>query len=212
MPAALWKQIVDGYVNAQIVAYPGTPDLDACRNARAEYMVSASFALRPSLPGIAGSSGGVPAQAHVTVTNCVTGDLELEQTIPLDSDPSGDVAPGDFDAVPETTWLHVAPAELARHPIFFQRVSHIKRVESPFAYIDTAGGALVVGDSLRAFATASGGHRVPIVLTVTSTEGRYAQAVFSIVNGTPPPNVGDFVEPIVAQRPLPTPVATPARR
>jgi hypothetical protein len=212
MSPSLWTEIVSGYVNAQVVPFKGEPTLDACHKAAAAYMVYAPFSLRPTLPGVASASGRTSGQTRVAVTNCVTGDVVFDQTIPLDSDPDDAATPGDFEAVPETAWSHVAPAELARHPIFFARVSHVKRVEAPFAYIDTAGGTLAVGDTLRAFANARGGRRVPIQMTVTSTDGKYVQVVFSIVNGAPPPEVGDYVEPVATPRAAPLPTANPARR
>jgi hypothetical protein len=211
MSASLWAQIVAGYVNAQVVPLRGEPTLDACHKAGAAYMVSAPFVLRPNLPGVGGASGRTTGQTRVAVTNCVTGDVVFDQTIPLDSDPS-DETPGDFEAVPETSWSHVAPAELARHPIFFARVSHVKRVDAPFAYIDTVGGTYAVGDTLRAFANARGGRRVPIQMTVTALDGKLVQVVFSVVNGAPPPEVGDYVEPVATPRAAPLPTASPARR
>jgi hypothetical protein len=214
MSPALWTKIVTAYVNAQAVPFAGQPTLDDCHHAHAAYMVSARFDLRPSLPGMSGGSGRVAALSRVAVTNCVTGDLSVDETIPLESDPPGADQSGDFDAVPETSWSRVAPQELARYPIFFLRVSHVKSVQPPFAYIDTSGGTFAVGDVVRVFATANGGSRVPILMTVTSTEGKYPQVVFSVVNGTPPPQTGDYVEPVAKARPAatPTPALKPARR
>jgi hypothetical protein len=211
MSATLWAEIVAGYVNAQVIPLRGEPTLDACHKAGAAYMVSAPFSLRPNLPGV-GAGGRTTGQTRIAVTNCVTGDVVFDQTIPLDSDPTDVGTPGDFEAVPEISWSHVAPAELARHPIFFARVSHVKRVEAPFAYIDTIGGTYAVGDTLRAFANARGGKRVPIQMTVTQLEGRLVQVVFSVVNGAPPPEVGDYVEPVATPRAAPLPTASPARR
>ncbi len=179
MSPALWTKIVTSYVNAEPLPFDGDPTLDDCHKAKAAYMVYAPFDLRPRLPGMVSSSGRIAARTRIVVTNCVTGDVAYDQSIPLDSDPPGSANAGDFEAVPETSWSRVVPQELARYPVFFPRVSRIRSVQSPFAYVDTVGGLYAVGDTLRAFAGSGATHRPPILLTVTSIDGKYVQAVFS---------------------------------
>jgi hypothetical protein len=195
MSTALWAKIVATYVNAETVPFAGSPTLDDCAKAKAAYMVSAPFELRPRLPGMVSSSGRVAAQTRIVVTNCITGKLAYDQLIPLDSDPPSSANAGDFEAIPEVSWSRVVPQELARYPVFFPRVARIKSVDAPYAYIDAVGTPYAVGDMLRAFATGSGLKRVPVLMTVTSTEGKYIQVVFSTVNGDSPPEPGDYVEP-----------------
>jgi hypothetical protein len=207
MPPALWAKIVASYVNAEAVGFDGEPSLDDCHKAKAAYMVFAPFDLRPRLPGMVSSSGRVAARTRIVVTNCVTGEVAYDQAIPLDSDPPSSANAGDFEAVPETSWSRVVPQEMARYPVFFPRVSRIKSIQPPFAYIDTIGGLYAVGDTLRAFASADASRKTPILLTVTATDGKYLQVVFSTVNGAPAPEVGDYVEPV----PKPSPSATPGR-
>ena len=201
MSPALWAKIVASYVNADTVPFEGEPTLDDCHKVKAAYMVSAPFDLRPRLPGMVSSSGRVAARTRIVVTNCVTGEVAYDQAVTLDSDPPSTSNAGDFEAVPETSWSRVVPQELARYPVFFPRVSRIKSVQPPFAYIDTAGGLFAVGDALRAFASADAQRKTPILLTVTSVDGKYPQVVFSTVNGAPLPEIGDYVEPI--PKPLP---------
>jgi hypothetical protein len=203
MSTALWGKIVAGYVNAEGVAFDGLPTLDDCGKARAAYMVAAPFELRPRLPGMVNASGRVAAQTHIVVTNCITGQVPFDKVIPLDSDPPSTANAGDFESVPEISWARVAPAELARYPVFFPRVARVRSVSPPFAFIDAAGGQFAIGDTLRAFATANGEKRTIVDLTVTSTEGKYVQVVFSTVNGAPVPSVGDYVEPVAKATPPP---------
>jgi hypothetical protein len=211
MSPALWAKIVAAYVNAEAVPLDGEPTLDDCHKAKAAYMVYAPFDLRPRLPGMVSSSGRVAAHTRIVVTNCVTGEVAYDQAIPLDSDPPSSANAGDFEAVPETSWSRVVPQQLARYPVFFPRVSRIKSVQPPFAFIDTVGGLYAVGDVLRAFASADGSRKTPILLTVTSTDGKYLQVVFSTVNGTPPPEPGDYVEPVPKPGASPTAKPSPAR-
>jgi hypothetical protein len=195
MSEALWAKIVATYVNAEIVAFAGAPTLDDCAKAKAAYMVAAPFDLRPRLPGMVNSSGRVAAQTRIVVTNCITGKVPYDQVIPLDSDPPSSANAGDFEAIPEVSWARVVPQELARYPVFFPRVARIKSVNAPYAFIDAVGTPYAVGDTLRAFATLNGQKRVPVLMTVTSTEGKYIEVVFSTVNGDSPPEPGDYVEP-----------------
>ncbi len=146
------------------------------------------------------------------MTNCVTGDVSYDQAIPLDSDPPGSANAGDFEAVPETSWSRVVPQELARYPVFFPRVSRIRSVQSPFAYVDTVGGLYAVGDTLRAFAGSGATHRPPILLTVTSIDGKYVQAVFSTVNDAATPEAGDYVEPVTKPAATPSPQSSSGGR
>jgi hypothetical protein len=203
MSTALWAKLVAAFVNAEAVPLDAQPTLEDCAKARAAYMVSAPFELRPRLPGVVGSSGRVAAQTHIVVTNCITGQVPYDKVIPLDSDPPSSANAGDFESVPETSWARVAPQELARYPVFFPRVARVRSVTPPFALIDAAGGAFTIGDTLRAFATANGEKRALVLLTVTSTEGKYVQVVFSTVNGAPVPQIGDYVEPAPQETPPP---------
>lgn len=196
MSEALWAKIVASYINAETVPFAGLPTLDDCTKAKAAYMVSAPFDLRPRLPGMVNSSGRVAAQTRIVVTNCITAKVPYDQVIPLDSDPPSTASAGDFEAVPEISWARVLPQELARYPVFFPRVARIKSVIAPYAYIDAVGTPYAVGDTLRAFATLNGQKRVPVLMTVTSIDGKYIQVVFSTVNGDSPPEPGDYVEPV----------------
>jgi len=149
------------------------------------------------------SSGRIAARTRIVVTNCVTGDVSYDQAIRWTAirrlgqrrrlrGRARDVVVG------------VVPQELARYPVFFPRVSRIRSVQSPFAYVDTVGGLYAVGDTLRAFAGSGATHRPPILLTVTSIDGKYVQAVFSTVNDAATPEAGDYVEPVTK------PAATPS--
>jgi hypothetical protein len=210
MSPALWAKLVANYVNAQTIPFSGDPTLDDCHNAKAAYMLDAPFELRPRLPGMVNSEGRVAALTHLVVTNCVTADIVFDQVILLDSDPPTGANAGDFESVPEISWAKVVPQELGRYPVFFPRVARIKSVRPPFAYIDLGGTApLKINDVLRVFANPSGEKRIPVLLTVTSTDTKYVQVIFSTTSGDPAPEPGDYVEPVQNPPASPKPSAAP---
>lgn len=213
MSRALWATLVENYVGAETVPFSGHPTLADCHAAKAAYMVDAPFELRPRLPGVANSEGRVAALTHVVVTNCVTTNIVFDRVILLDSDPPGSSSAGDFESVPEISWSKVVPAELGRYPLFFPHVARIASVRPPFAYIALNGTPpLKIGDQLRAFANSNGDKRDPVILTVTSSDARYMQVLFSNVGGDPVPQPGDYVEPMTATpSPSPPPSAAPSR-
>ena len=211
MSPTLWAKLVANYIGADDVAFDGTPTLDDCHTAHAAYMVDAPFELRPRLPGMVNSAGRIAAVTRVVITNCVTGDLSFDFVIPLDSDPPSGANSGDFESVPEVSWSKVVPLELGRYPVFFPRVARVKSVDPPFAFIDLGGTVpLKVGDLLRAFANTNGEKRQPILLTVTSTDAKFIQVIFSTTGGDPAPQVGDYVEPILTAKPPPAASPSPS--
>lgn len=208
MSRALWAKLVTNYVGAETVPFSGHPTLADCHSAKAAYMVDAPFDLRPRLPGVANSEGRVAALTHVVVTNCVTTSVVFDRVILLDSDPPGASSAGDFESVPEISWSKVVPAELGRYPQFFPHVARIASVRPPFAYIELNGTPpLKIGEQLRAFANSSGDRRDPVLLTVTSSDARYMQVLFSNIGGDPVPQSGDYVEPVNV---TPSPGASPS--
>ena len=212
MSKALWAKLVANYVGAETVPFVGHPTLADCHAAKAAYMVDAPFELRPRLPGVVNSEGRVAALAHVVVTNCVTTNVMFDRVILLDSDQPGDSSAGDFESVPEISWSKVVPAELGRYPLFFPHVARITSVRPPFAYIALNGTPpLKIGEQLRAFANSNGDRRDPVILTVTSSDARYLQVLFSNVGSDPVPQAGDYVEPITLlplASPSPSPTAS----
>jgi hypothetical protein len=206
MSPALWARLVANYVSAQVVPFNGTPTLDDCHRAKAAYMLEAAFDLRPRLPGMVNSEGRVAARTRLIVTNCVTGHVAYDQVVFLDSDPPSTGDAGDFESVPEISWSKAVPQELARYPVFFPHVARIKSVSPPFAYIELAGTApMKVGDVLTAFANANGERRAPVILTVTNTDAKLIQVLFSATGGDPVPEAGDYVEPMQSPPPSPAP-------
>jgi len=195
MSMTLWTKLVYDYVGNDIIPFKGTgaPTLDDCRAASADYSVDAPFDLRPRLPGMPNTTGRVAAKSRIVVTNCITGTVILDQTIPFDSEPP--VTPeGDIEAVPEISWGHAIPATLAKYPIIFERVAHIFNVRGPFALVDIKDtGQIHVGDGLRDFATNHKARPNPIILTVTQVFEKYLQVTFA---GGDTPAVGDLVEPL----------------
>jgi hypothetical protein len=202
---SLWARLIRDYVAAEVVPFDGTPTLDDCHHAKAAYMVDAPFRLRLRLPGLVNSDGRMAAITHLVVTNCVTGQVAFDRVIPMDSDLPNAASAGDFEPVPEISWSQAVPRELGRYPLFFPRVARIRSVETPFAYLDLGGTKpLNVGDTLRAFASANGERRDPVLLTVTNTDLKYVQVLFSATAGDAIPQAGDYVEPVLS------PVAAPS--
>lgn len=198
MSQELWAKYVDGYAGAATIVFPGpaNPVLDDCRKAGADYMLVAPFDLRPRLPGMANATGRIAAVSHLIATNCITGNVSLDQTVNFDSDPPSSASDGDFESAPEITWAHAIPMTLARYPLVFQRIAHVFNVNSPFAFVDIkSGGALRVGDGLRDFSTPD--HRprkTPITLTITEVFDTYVTVTFA--QGNDLPSNGDLVEPL----------------
>ena len=195
MSMTLWTKLVYDYVGNDIVPFKGTgaPTLDDCRSVAADYMIDAPFDLRPRLPGMPNTTGRVAAKSHVVVTNCITGTVILDQTIPLDSEPPT-TPEGDIEAVPEISWGHSIPATFAKYPIVFERVAHVFNVRPPFALVDIKDtGQVHVGDALRDFASNHKARANPIILTVTQVFEKYVEVTFS---GDDKPAVGDLVEPL----------------
>jgi hypothetical protein len=195
MSLALWTKLVDDYVGNDIIPFKGAAaaTLDDCRTASADYMVDAPFDLRPRLPGIANTTGRVAAKSHIVVTNCITGTVILDQTIPFDSEPPT-TPEGDIETVPEISWGHAIPATFAKVPLVFARVAHVFNVRRPFAFVDIKDtGQVHVGDGLRDYASNHKARANPIVLTVTQVFEKYVEVTFF---GDEAPAVGDLVEPL----------------
>jgi len=163
-------------------------------------MLSAPFELRPRLPGMPNVGGGrVAARSHIAITNCFTGSIVYDQSVNFDSDPSSAGA-GDLESSPEITWSRNVPATLAKYPVFFPHVAHVFQVRGPIVLVDLHGG-VSAGDVLRIYAGADHKAKGPIYLTVTQTQGKYVEAMFSSIAGGPQPAVGDFVEPVAKPSP-----------
>ena len=198
MSPELWAKYVTSYSGAATISFagPDAPTLDDCHKAGADYMLVAPFDLRPRLPGMANAAGRIAAVSHLRATNCITGNVTLDQTVNFDSDPPSSASDGDFESVPEITWAHAIPMTLARYPLVFQRVAHVFNVNSPFAFVDIkGGGALRVGDGLRDFSTPDHKPRpAPIILTVTEVFDTYVTVTFP--QGAVTPTNGDLVEPL----------------
>ena len=198
MSPELWEKYVSAYAGAATTTFAGptNPTLDDCHKAGADYMLVAPFDLRPRLPGMANASGRIAAVSHLLATNCITGNVSLDQSVNFDSDPPSSASDGDFESTPEITWAHAIPATLARFPLVFQRIAHVFNVNAPFAYVDIkSAGALRPGDGLRDFSTPD--HRprkTPIVLTINEVFDTYVSVTFA-QSGDLPSN-GDLVEPI----------------
>ena len=209
MSPALWAKMVSDYVNARSVPFAGDapPTVDDCRNAHADFMVWAPFDLRPRLPGMPSSSGRVAAVTHLVFTNCVTGRVVYDQRIGLESQPENQPE-GDLESVPEISWSKSVPATLAKYPVYFPRVSRIIQVTPPLAMVDLRN-EVKPGDELIVYAGADRASKGPIELVVTQITGRYAQVMYSTVDGSLPPAVGDYVEPAPpSASPEPSPAAT----
>jgi len=204
---ALWTKMVTDYVNARSIPFTGDapPTVADCRSAKADFMVTAPFDLRPRLPGMPSSSGRVAAVTRLTFTNCVTGNVVYDQRVQLESQPDTQ-AGGDLDSVPEISWSKSVPATLAKYPVYFPRVSRIVQVTPPLAMVDLRN-EVKPGDELIVYAGADRATKGPIELVVTQVTGRYAQVMYSTVDGAIIPSVGDYVEPAP---PGPAPDATAA--
>jgi hypothetical protein len=195
MSATLWAKMVSDYVNARTVPFTDhVPTLDDCRQAGADFMATAPFDLRPRLPGMPNSSGRVGAMSHLTFTNCITGTVVYDQIVTFESDPQASGSEGDFDTVPEIAWSKNVPVALAKYPVYFPRVSRVIQVTPPLALVDLRG-EVKPGDQLRIYAGSDRKPKGPIMLTVTQLQGKYTEVMFSTVNGSAPPSVGDYVEP-----------------
>jgi hypothetical protein len=188
MSQALWTKMVSDYVNARTVGFPGEapPTVADCRATHADFMVTAPFDLRPRLPGMPSSSGRVAAATRLIFTNCVTGRVVYDQRVNLDSDP-GSQPGGDLDSVPE-----------------------IIQVTPPLAMVDLRN-EVKPGDELIVYAGADRSTKGPIELVVTQITGRYAQVMYSTVDGAITPAVGDYVEPAPPSASDPTPSPSPTR-
>jgi hypothetical protein len=213
MATPLWAKLVSDFIGGDVVVFPsGLPTTDDCAKAKADYVVDAPFDLRPRLPGIPYSSDRIPAQTHITVTNCLTGALLFDRTINIDSDPQANQPEGDLESVPEISWNKSVPAALRKYSLTFPRVAHVVRLDPPFAYVDIAEGSVRVGQGLRVFARADRTRLAqPIILTIASVDGKYAEVQFSMLPGAQRPGVGDLVEPIddTAPRASASPSAQP---
>ena len=211
MSQALWTKMVSDYVNARTVGFPGEapPTVADCRATHADFMVTAPFDLRPRLPGMPSSSGRVAAATRLIFTNCVTGRVVYDQRVNLDSDP-GSQPGGDLDSVPEISWSKSVPATLAKYPVYFPRVSRIIQVTPPLAMVDLRN-EVKPGDELIVYAGADRSTKGPIELVVTQITGRYAQVMYSTVDGAITPAVGDYVEPAPPSASDPTPSPSPTR-
>ena len=194
MSPALWSKIVSNWVNAEPIPFSGTPTLDDCRRADADFMLAAPFELRPRLPGMPHSSERIEAVTNLVVTNCVTGDVTYAQHIDLESDPPASQPAGDFEGVPEISWSKTAPAALAKYPVFFPRTARIVQLTPPLALVSITGG-VKPGDVLYDYAGADHRPKGPITLTVTQQQGKYWEVMFSTVGSGPRPALGDYVEP-----------------
>jgi hypothetical protein len=201
MSPTLWAKMVSDWVSATVIPFAGEqPTLDDCHKAGADFLVSAPFELRPRLPGMPNVGGGrVAARSHIVITNCFTGAVGYDQTVNFDSDPSSAGA-GDLESSPEITWSRNVPATLGKYPVFFPHVARIFAVRPPIVLVDLRQG-VNPGDVLRIFAGADHKAKGPIYLTVTQTQGKYVEAMYSSVTGGPQPAVGDFVEPVAKPSP-----------
>ncbi|MBC5811069.1 MAG: hypothetical protein GIW95_09525 [Candidatus Eremiobacteraeota bacterium] len=198
MPPQLWGKLVADYVNAQAIPFNGTPKLDDCHKAGADFMLDAPFELRPRLPGMPNSSGRVAARTHLVITNCLTETVAQDVAINFDSDPASQNE-GDFESSPQITWSRNVPAALAKHPVFFPRVSRVLSLNAPFATIDSYEGAKI-GDVLRIYADANRRKKGPVYMTVSALNGKTLDVFFSQA-ASPQPAAGDFVEPAPKQTP-----------
>ena len=198
MPQALWRKIVAAYVDARSPVFDGETTLadDArCRAAHAVYAVLATFDRAPRLPGVAQETDRAYGIARFTVRNCLSGETLPVKTVNLESDPVSEASRGDFEPNAERTWERSVTSALARQPLV-KPLSRIVNVYNGTVLIER-GPAFAVSQVLRGVADNAGASRPPFELIVTSTTGKYIEAVI-IGRGDPRP--GDYVEAAPASR------------
>ena len=192
MSLDLWTGFVTAYVNAETVRFGETraPTLDDCTRAHADYLLAATFDLRPG----DSRDGRVAGRAHFVLTNCVTGATASDRIVDVLSDappPSGE---GDYETAPEIAWRRSVPAALAKQPLALAGIAHVIYLAGPLARVDIEGANLRAGDVVRDFAFPDRKRRVtPIVLTVTQVFPGYVEAVYDATDAAAP-RVGDLVD------------------
>jgi len=195
-----WAHLIDDYVGAEktIVAVAPTT-LDACKAAGAAYRVDATFARLPKKSGDALRDFG---EAHITVSNCITGTQSTDERIPLMSELYRITNEGDNEPDTSVTWGKVAP-QLSKHPLALRLFSRVARLDGPFVYIDLPDMNAEVGGQLRIFADHKGALLAPpIIVVITQINGKQVQAFLNLnTPGASAIGKGDFVEPVVIGKP-----------
>jgi hypothetical protein len=190
-----WMKDLDAALARYRIVNPGVsapPTLADCRKAPADFLVSASFELRPQLPGLSSGRGRPAGQARLHVVDCLTGAVAGDKLVAFESDPV-DAAPGDAGPAADSRWQREIPAAFAKHPLDLQRPSRVVAVAPPLAHVGTRDATLRPGDVLRDVATANVVLRErPIVLTVTQVLADGVEVQFDA--GGERPALGDYVE------------------
>jgi hypothetical protein len=191
-----WAHLIDDYVGAEktiVAAAPTT--LEACKAAGAAYRVDATFARLPKKSGDALRDYG---EAHITVSNCITGTQSTDERIPLMSELYRITNEGDNEPDTSVTWGKVAP-QLSKHPLALRLFSRVARLDGPFVYIDLPDMNAEVGGQLRIFADPKGALlSPPIIVVITQTNAKQVQAFLNLnTPGASAIGKGDFVEPVV---------------
>lgn len=189
-----WAKIVEDYVGAAksiAATAPTTPE--ACKAAGAAYRVDASF---NRLPKKAGNAEREYAEAHVVVTNCITGTEASDERIELKSELYRITNEGDNEPDTSVTWRSIGQ-QLGSHPISLHLFSRVARMDGPFIYIDIPEGSVEVGAQMRIFADPRGILRAPVVVVVTQVNAKQVQAFLNVNSpGAAAIGKGDYVEPV----------------
>ncbi|GEM_PF-1940798 len=191
-----WAHLIDDYVGAEKTVVATAPTTtEACKAAGAAYRIDATFARLPKKSGDALRDYG---EAHVTVSNCVTGSQSTDERIPLMSELYRITNEGDNEPDTTVTWSKVAP-QLSAHPLALRLFSRVARIDGPFVYIDIPDMNAEVGGQLRIFADPKGALLTPpIIVVITQTNGKQVQAFINLnTPGAPTIGKGYFVEPVV---------------
>ena len=191
-----WAHLIDDYVGAEKTVVATAPTTtEACKAAGAAYRIDATFARLPKKSGDALRDYG---EAHVTVSNCVTGSQSTDERIPLMSELYRITNEGDNEPDTTVTWSKVAP-QLSAHPLALRLFSRVARIDGPFVYIDIPDMNAEVGGQLRIFADPKGALLTPpIIVVITQTNGKQVQAFINInTPGASTIGKGYFVEPVV---------------
>ncbi|MBV8074571.1 MAG: hypothetical protein JO140_04000 [Candidatus Eremiobacteraeota bacterium] len=203
MPAALWSRLVAQWVGENVIPFNGSPTIDDCKRAKALYMVSAPFELKPRLPGTAlHVNDRVQALTHVTVVNCLNKKTVYDQLISLESNPVSTANEGDLEPVAAVTWESSIRQTFRTHQLVFATFSRVIKVVPPFVYIDGGTKGLAIGQTLGIYAAADGVPRTPpVILTIVDVAGRQIEARYDTTNPKNKVEVGDLVEPYAAVAP-----------
>lgn len=191
-----WAHLIDEYVGAEKTVVATAPTTtEACKAAGAAYRIDATFARLPKKTGDALRDYG---EAHITVSNCITGTQSTDERIPLMSELYRITNEGDNEPDTSVTWSKVGQ-QLSSHPLTLRLFSRVARMDGPFIYIDVPDMNAEVGGQLRIFADPKGGILSPAVFVViTQTNGKQVQAFLNLTApGAAAVGRGDFVEPVV---------------